>query len=228
MGTVAGNSANRGLSVGWPRIYHGRGFAGRWRRKFAINGLSKTVITWVRVGTKHVFILGQPNKEVITSADTIRVGTSQILRIRSKMEHVLVVEDSPEISALIVINAAHWRAIKFRRRPMAIQAFEMASVSGARPHPDGRDDARPQRVSRSPKSSKRKSSTTRNIPLIFVTAKSELNDLVHGLETAVDYISKPFAVPELVARVRSALRMKRTAKRFAAIQRRTLARLAAD
>ena len=33
--------------------------------------------------------------------------------------------------------------------------------------------------------------------------------MVHGLETAVDYISKPFAVPELVARVRAALRMKK-------------------
>jgi len=54
--------------------------------------------------------------------------------------------------------------------------------------------------------------TTRNIPLIFVTAKSELPDMVHGLETAVDYISKPFAVPELVARVRAALRMNKLQK----------------
>ena len=47
------------------------------------------------------------------------------------------------------------------------------------------------------------------IPIIFVTAKLEMEDRVLGLGLAVDYIGKPFAVPELIARVRAALRMRK-------------------
>lgn len=47
------------------------------------------------------------------------------------------------------------------------------------------------------------------IPIIFVTAKQEMEDRVLGLGLAVDYIGKPFVVPELLARVRAALRMRK-------------------
>ena len=46
------------------------------------------------------------------------------------------------------------------------------------------------------------------IPVIFVTGRQELEYRVRGLEYAVDYIIKPFATPELLARVRAALRMR--------------------
>jgi diguanylate cyclase (GGDEF)-like protein len=49
---------------------------------------------------------------------------------------------------------------------------------------------------------------TAAITIIFVTAKQDVEDLVQGLETAVDYIFKPFAIPELRARVRAALRVR--------------------
>ena len=46
-----------------------------------------------------------------------------------------------------------------------------------------------------------------NIPIILVTGKAELDDRLQGLELgADDFISKPFEVPELVARVRTAPR----------------------
>lgn len=46
-----------------------------------------------------------------------------------------------------------------------------------------------------------------NVPLIFLTAKSEETDKVLGLNVgADDYITKPFNPVELMARVRSALR----------------------
>ncbi len=48
---------------------------------------------------------------------------------------------------------------------------------------------------------------TRDLPVIMLTARGEESDKVRGLNTgADDYITKPFSVPELLARIRSALR----------------------
>ncbi len=54
--------------------------------------------------------------------------------------------------------------------------------------------------------------TTRHIPVIFVTAKSNANDEEHGLKIgAVDYISKPFSIPVVRARVRNHIQLKQRA-----------------
>ena len=46
-----------------------------------------------------------------------------------------------------------------------------------------------------------------DIPIIMLTAKDEINDKVTGLDIgADDYITKPFAIQELLARIRVALR----------------------
>jgi DNA-binding response OmpR family regulator len=53
--------------------------------------------------------------------------------------------------------------------------------------------------------------STRNIPVIMVTAKSDESDVVLGLGVgADDYVAKPFRPHELVARVKAALRRGRT------------------
>jgi two-component system, sensor histidine kinase and response regulator len=45
---------------------------------------------------------------------------------------------------------------------------------------------------------------TRELPIIFLTAKNDVADIVHGFELgANDYVSKPFHPPELRARVRT-------------------------
>ncbi len=45
------------------------------------------------------------------------------------------------------------------------------------------------------------------LPVLLLTAKSLIEDKVHGLDAgADDYLTKPFAIPELLARVRSLLR----------------------
>jgi DNA-binding response OmpR family regulator len=50
---------------------------------------------------------------------------------------------------------------------------------------------------------------TRDIPVIFITAMSEEEDETKGLELgAVDYITKPFRVPIVQARVRAVLKLK--------------------
>ena len=53
----------------------------------------------------------------------------------------------------------------------------------------------------------RKNKEHKNIPIIMLTAKGEEEDKLRGLETgADDYITKPFSVNELVARVKAVLR----------------------
>jgi two-component system, sensor histidine kinase and response regulator len=51
---------------------------------------------------------------------------------------------------------------------------------------------------------------TQNIPVIFLTAKSESEDMIKGFQCGgVDYITKPFQTPELLARVRTHTELKR-------------------
>lgn len=53
----------------------------------------------------------------------------------------------------------------------------------------------------------KKNDETKNIPIIMLTAKSEEFDKVLGLELgADDYITKPFSVRELLARIKAVLR----------------------
>ena len=48
---------------------------------------------------------------------------------------------------------------------------------------------------------------TRNLPIIMLTARGEETDRVRGLDTgAVDYMTKPFSMTELTARIRAVLR----------------------
>lgn len=56
----------------------------------------------------------------------------------------------------------------------------------------------------------KKDSQTADIPVIFLTAKSEIEDELKGFELgAVDYITKPISPPIVLARVRTHLRLKR-------------------
>ena len=53
----------------------------------------------------------------------------------------------------------------------------------------------------------RKDVTTRNIPIIMLTAKSTEYDKVIGLDSgADDYITKPFGIMELISRIKAVLR----------------------
>ncbi len=52
---------------------------------------------------------------------------------------------------------------------------------------------------------------TKDIPIIFLTAKTEIDDIIKGFELgAVDYITKPFNSAELLARVNTHIQLKQT------------------
>ena len=69
----------------------------------------------------------------------------------------------------------------------------------------------------------KESAQTREVPVIFLTAKSSEVDKVRGLDLgAEDYITKPFGLLELAARVRAALRRRPAAHRLHRVPRRGL------
>lgn len=52
--------------------------------------------------------------------------------------------------------------------------------------------------------------TTKNIPIIFLTAKTEIESITQGFKLgAVDYVTKPFDSVELLARIRTHIELKR-------------------
>ncbi|NCC72732.1 MAG: response regulator [Sphingobacteriia bacterium] len=56
----------------------------------------------------------------------------------------------------------------------------------------------------------KENSNTKDIPIIFLTAKSETENIVKGFELgAVDYVTKPFSTEELLARVKTHIDIRR-------------------
>ena len=117
------------------------------------------------------------------------------------MFHILICDDQPEI-----INA-----LKIYLKPEGYQFFEafngveaMEIVRSQEIHLVLLDVMMPQLDGISALAKIREFS---NVPVILLTAKSEIEDVVLGLNVgADDYITKPFVPVEVLARVRSHLR----------------------
>lgn len=57
----------------------------------------------------------------------------------------------------------------------------------------------------------KKEELTKSIPIIFLTAKTEIDNMVHGFSLgADDYVTKPFNTLELLARVRAHVELKKS------------------
>jgi len=120
---------------------------------------------------------------------------------------VLIVEDEPAILELIGVNLEHagYETLRARSAEEANRLLgevlpDLVLLDWMLPGQSGlalakrlRGDAR-----------------TRELPLIFLTARAEEPDKVAGLESgADDYVTKPFSTKELVARIRAVLRRKK-------------------
>jgi two-component system phosphate regulon response regulator PhoB len=70
----------------------------------------------------------------------------------------------------------------------------------------------------------RRKPRTRDLPVIMLTARGEEGDKVRGLNTgADDYLTKPFSLPELMARVRALLRRVRPSHNKGVLEYETIA-----
>ena len=122
------------------------------------------------------------------------------------MERILVVEDSPEIASLMSLTL-RMEGYDVLMASTGTRALQIASTE--LPALILMDVMMPGLTGFEVAAHLKAEAKTRDIPIIFVTARHDVDDRVLGLEVAVDYIAKPFAVPELVARVRAALRMQK-------------------
>jgi DNA-binding response OmpR family regulator len=68
------------------------------------------------------------------------------------------------------------------------------------------------------------SDKTKDIPIIFLTARAETGDIVRGFELgAVDYITKPFNKAELLARVNTHLALRNAQKQIIKLEQKSAA-----
>lgn len=122
-----------------------------------------------------------------------------------KKSTILLVDDTPEnIQILSEILSEY-------RRKVAINGHIALKLAESDPQPDIilLDIMMPEidgfevckRLKENPK--------TKNIPVIFITAKNSIDDEVEGLELgAVDFLSKPISPPSVLARVKNHLELQ--------------------
>ncbi|HZQ71501.1 MAG TPA: response regulator transcription factor [Burkholderiales bacterium] len=115
---------------------------------------------------------------------------------------ILIVEDDPSLASGLsrILEAEGYAVDVTSRGEDAVQAarqerFDMVILDVGLPGIDGFEVLRRLRAAEY------------RAPVLVLTARDTVNDRVHGLDLgADDYMAKPFAMPELAARVRALIR----------------------
>ncbi len=124
--------------------------------------------------------------------------------------HILLVDDNPKNlqTLAVMLSEKGYRIGMAQSGSQALKAVELSPpdlilLDIMMPIMDGFE------VCRMLKSSVE----TQKIPVIFLTALADAEDVIRGLDNgAVDYITKPFNISEVVARVRTQLQLKFSAE----------------
>ncbi|MBX6349990.1 MAG: response regulator transcription factor [Clostridia bacterium] len=116
---------------------------------------------------------------------------------------ILVVEDEPSLARYLQMELEHegYRCRMAHSGPLALQlaqaeAFDLVLLDLMLPDLDGLEVCR--RLRRAS-----------DVPIIMITARDAVADRIAGLDTgADDYLTKPFAIEELLARMRAVVRRR--------------------
>ena len=118
--------------------------------------------------------------------------------------NVLIAEDESDIRDLISFNLEQ-EQMKTLLAKDGVEAFEIAKEKS--PDLIVLDLMLPRMDGVTVFKELRQDSRTRDIPVIMLTAKAQLDDVITGLEMgADDYLTKPFSPKELVLRIKALLR----------------------
>jgi signal transduction histidine kinase/HPt (histidine-containing phosphotransfer) domain-containing protein len=138
------------------------------------------------------------------SRNLIDVAPSDVLALGPSV--ILLVEDEPQIAAAVVDGLRHHEVVAVRSVDQALEKIEGQSFDLIIIDLRLAGDADGMQVLRSVKSSTK----TAHIPVVVLTAHGDIEEKVRAFECgAHDFITKPFCVSELKARVHAATKAKR-------------------
>jgi DNA-binding response OmpR family regulator len=152
-------------------------------------------------------------KRGVSSADLQQLSGTIAHAMDEPIGRVVVIEDEQAVreAVLAALRAERFRATGFEDlpRPADVLALapDLAILDVLLPGGDGFLLARSLRAQH-------------ELPIIFLTARDAVSDRVAGLELgADDYLIKPFALEELMARVRAVLRRRGTIPQVLEVER---------
>lgn len=124
----------------------------------------------------------------------------------AKNSRILIVDDSPK-NVEILQNFLHKNGYQVLTAFDGVQAFEMCKVH--LPDLILLDIIMPKMNGYETCASLKKEETTKDIPVIFLSSLTDINDLIQGFQYgAVDYITKPFNSHEILVRIKTQLDLK--------------------
>lgn len=129
------------------------------------------------------------------------------------MAHILIVEDEEKLARFVELELLHegYQVSKTANGREALQmarqgCYDLILLDIMLPGLNGLEVLR--RLQQAPEEDGSPPGSAPAVPVILLTARDAVMDKVAGLDAgAVDYITKPFAIEELLARIRVALKL---------------------
>jgi len=139
-------------------------------------------------------ILGIPVSEVTQRIEKFSDTRSKILIVDDEIDTLLPLQKSLEVEDYLIVGASNGLEALTK---VKTEIPDLIILDLMMPEMDGYEVC--EKLKNDP--------LTKNIPVIILTAKDAVRDKVKGLDIgADDYVTKPFNLNELKARIKSALR----------------------